>query len=62
MKIDYDSLTYEELVDLNQKIVERLKFLDSMHRFLSKLLIKFVEKQPVILDCFFPQNSFPGNA
>lgn len=31
MKIDIDSLTYEELVDLNQKIVERLKFLDSMH-------------------------------
>ena len=30
MKIDIDSLTYEELVDLNQKIVERLKFLDSM--------------------------------
>jgi hypothetical protein len=31
MKFDIDSLTYEELVDLNQKIVERLKFLDSMH-------------------------------
>ena len=31
MKIDIDSLTYEELIDLNQKIVERLKFLDSMH-------------------------------
>ena len=31
MKIDIDSLTYEELVELNQKIVERLKFLDSMH-------------------------------
>jgi hypothetical protein len=31
MKIDIDSLTYEELLRLNQKIVERLKFLDSMH-------------------------------
>jgi hypothetical protein len=31
MKIDLESLTYDELVDLNQKIVERLKFLDAMH-------------------------------
>ena len=31
MKIDIDSLSYDELVALNQKIVERLKFLDSMH-------------------------------
>ena len=31
MKIDIDSLSYDELVELNHKIVERLKFLDSMH-------------------------------
>ena len=31
MKIDIDSLSYDELVELNLKIVERLKFLDSMH-------------------------------
>jgi hypothetical protein len=30
MKIDIDSLSYDELVVLNHKIVERLKFLDSM--------------------------------
>ena len=31
MKINIDSLSYDELVELNHKIVERLKFLDSMH-------------------------------
>jgi hypothetical protein len=31
MIIDIDSLSEEELVELNHKIVERLKFLDSMH-------------------------------
>jgi len=31
MAIDIDDLTYEELVKLNHKVVERLKFLDSMH-------------------------------
>jgi hypothetical protein len=31
MKIDIDSLNYGELVELNHKIVARLKFLDSMH-------------------------------
>jgi hypothetical protein len=31
MKIDIDSLGYDELVELNHKIVERLKFLDQMH-------------------------------
>jgi hypothetical protein len=30
-KIDLESLTYDELVALNHKIVERLKFLDAMH-------------------------------
>ena len=31
MAIDIDDLTYEELIKLNYKIVERLKFLDSMY-------------------------------
>jgi hypothetical protein len=31
MKIDIESLSYDELVALNHKIVERLKFLDAMH-------------------------------
>ncbi len=31
MAIDIDDLTYEELIKLNHKIVERLKFLDGMH-------------------------------
>ena len=31
MKIDIDSMSYDELSKLNHKIVERLKFLDSMH-------------------------------
>jgi ribosomal protein S17 len=31
MKIDLTSLTYDELIELNHKIVERLKFLDAMH-------------------------------
>jgi len=31
MEIDIDSMSYDELVELNHKIVERLKFLDSMH-------------------------------
>jgi len=31
MAIEIDSLTEEELVELNHKIVERLKFLETMH-------------------------------
>jgi hypothetical protein len=31
MKIDIDSMSYDDLVELNHKIIERLKFLDSMH-------------------------------
>jgi hypothetical protein len=30
MAIDIDSMSYDELVQLNHKIVERLRFLDSM--------------------------------
>ena len=38
MGIDIEQLTYEELLELNHKIVERLKFLDSMntHQEMSK--------------------------
>ena len=31
MNIDIDKLTEEELIDLNHRIVERLKFLESYH-------------------------------
>jgi len=31
MPINIDDLTYEQLLKLNHKIVERLKFMDSMH-------------------------------
>ncbi len=30
MKLDIDALNYDELLELNQKIIARLKFLDSM--------------------------------
>ena len=39
MKINIDSLSYDELVQLNHKIVERLKFLDSMHT--HKAMMRF---------------------
>ena len=32
MKIDIDELSEKELIELNQRIVERLKFLDSVSR------------------------------
>ena len=47
MKIDIDSLSYDELVELNHKIVERLKFLDSMHT--HKEMMQFSPGDPV---CF----------
>ncbi len=31
MTINIDNLTYEQLLKLNHKIIERLKFMDSMH-------------------------------
>ncbi|MEZ5740911.1 MAG: hypothetical protein R3E68_16625 [Burkholderiaceae bacterium] len=31
MTIDIDKLTYQELLELNHRVVARLKFLDSMH-------------------------------
>ena len=50
MKIDIDTLKYDELVELNQKIVERLKFLDSMHT--HKEMMQFSPGDQV---CFEPR-------
>ena len=49
MKIDIDSMSYDELVELNHKIVERLKFLDSIHT--HKEMMKFSPGDQV---CFEP--------
>lgn len=49
MKIDIDSMNYDELVELNHKIVERLKFLDSMHT--HKEMMQFSPGDQV---CFEP--------
>lgn len=49
MKIDIDTLTYDELVQLNHKIVERLRFLDSMHT--HKEMMQFSPGDQV---CFEP--------
>jgi hypothetical protein len=40
MAIDIDHLSEEELIELNHKIVERLKFLESMHT--HKEMMQFV--------------------
>ena len=37
MKIDIDNLTEQELIDLNHKIVERLRFLNQMRAHTSML-------------------------
>jgi len=39
MKIDIDKLTEAELVDLNNRIVERLRFLDQM-RAHARMLVQ----------------------
>ncbi len=49
MKIDIDSLNYDELVELNHKIVARLKFLNSMHT--HKEMMQFSPGDQV---CFEP--------
>jgi len=49
MNIDIDTLKYDELVELNQKIVARLKFLDSMHT--HKEMMQFSPGDQV---CFEP--------
>lgn len=50
MKFDIDSMNYDELLKLNHKIVERLKFLDAMHA--HKEMMQFSPGDQV---CFEPQ-------
>ena len=49
MKIDIDKLTKKELIDLNNRIVERLKFLRSMHDHVDMMEFSIGEKV-----CFHP--------
>ena len=49
MVIDLDSMSYDELIELNHKIVEKLKFLDSMHT--HKKMMQFSPGDQV---CFEP--------
>lgn len=44
MKIDIDQLSEEELVDLNHRIVERLRFLESLHNHREMLQFSIGEK------------------
>lgn len=44
MKIDIDKLTEQELVDLNNRIVERLRFLESMKAHVEMLDFRIGEK------------------
>ena len=37
MKIDIDQLTEAELIDLNHRIIERLRFLDQMRAHVEML-------------------------
>ena len=49
MNIDIDTLNYDELVELNQKIIARLKLFDSMHT--HKEMMRFSPGDQV---CFEP--------
>ncbi len=44
MNINLDELTKEELVDLNHRIVERLKFFDSVSTYTEMMQFKIGEK------------------
>lgn len=44
MKIDIDNMTEAELVELNQRIVQRLKFLESMHHHNEMLKFSIGDK------------------
>jgi hypothetical protein len=44
MKIDIDNLTEAELVDLNNRIVERLRFLSQMHAHAEMLEFKIGDR------------------
>lgn len=49
MKIDIDKLTEAELIELNHKIVERLKFLESMRAHSDMMAFSVGEKKGVVL-------------
>jgi hypothetical protein len=40
MKIDIDKLTESELIDLNHRVVERLRFINQMHAHVEMLEFK----------------------
>jgi len=44
MNIDIDRLTYEQLIDLNHRIVERLKFLDQMQAHHEMLRLRIGQR------------------
>ena len=44
MKIDIDKLSEAELIDLNHRIVERLRFLNQMRRHSQMLELKIGER------------------
>ena len=44
MSIDIDKLTEKELIELNHRIVERLKFLESMHAHQEMMQFKLGEQ------------------
>lgn len=44
MKIQLDPLSYDELIELNQKVVERLKFFDSMRAHEEMMQFSLGEK------------------
>ena len=48
MKIDIESMSYDDLVELNSKIVARLKFLDSMQA--HKAMMRFNPGDQVCFD------------
>jgi len=51
MKTDLEALDYDELVELNHRIVERLRFLDSIHTH-----NKMMQFSPGNKVCFDPPN------
>ncbi len=54
MKIDIDQLNESELIDLNRRIVERLRFLNQMRAHSSMLAFSIGDKV-----CFAPDNEAP---
>ena len=44
MKIDIEKLSIEDLVDLNHRIVERVKFLESMHHHAEMMKFSIGDK------------------